>query len=356
VESRHDDKRTRCTAERLEAMRMLVTGGAGYVGSHTCVALAEAGHEVLAIDNFANSDESVLTAVSALAGRRFEWSRADIRDQDAMAKLIVLGAFDAIVHLAALKSVPESLEMPDLYWDNNVGGMAVLLRAVRAAGISMFVFSSSATVYGSQERVPITESANVAPLNPYACTKLAGERMLRDFAQSQPDFRACILRYFNPIGAHESGEIGEHPRQPASNLFPITLAASRDQRTIDIYGTDYETPDGSAIRDFIHVMDIAEAHVSAVNFLATEKSRGRGDAWIFNLGTGRGCSVIELIRIVEKVGRRPISTRSAGRRKGDIAISVADPSLSEALLGWRARRSLDEACADALRGNDRRSK
>lgn len=335
-------------------MRMLVTGGAGYVGSHTCVALAEAGHDVLAIDNFANSDEGVMTAVSALVGHRFKWSKADIRDQASMAKLIVPGAFDAILHLAALKSVPESLEKPDLYWQNNVGGMAVLLKEARAAGISMFVFSSSATVYGFQERVPISESATLAPSNPYAWTKLAGERMLRELAHSQPDFRACILRYFNPVGAHKSGEIGENPRQPASNLFPIALAASRDRRTIDIYGTDYATPDGSAIRDFVHVMDVAEAHVSALNFLASEKSRG--DAWIFNLGTGRGCSVIELIRTIEKVGRRPIPIRSVGRRQGDIAISVADPSLGEALLGWRARRSLEEACADALRGNYRRYK
>ena len=337
-------------------MRVLVTGGAGYVGSHTCVALAEAGHEIIAIDNFANSDESVLAAVSSLVGRRVEWSRADIRDRDAMAKLIVPGAFDAILHLAAFKSVPESLQEPDLYWDNNVGGMAVLLRAVRTAGISMFVFSSSAIVYGPQERVPISESASVAPLNPYACTKLAGERMLRDLAHSQPDFRACILRYFNPVGAHQSGELAENPRLPPSNLLPIALAASRDRKTIDIFGTDYDTPDGSAIRDFVHVMDIAEGHVSALNFLANDKSRSRGDAWIFNLGTGRGCSVFELIRIVEKVGRRAISVRLAGRRKGDIAISVADPSLSAALLGWRARRSLDEACADALRGNSRRWK
>ena len=337
-------------------MRVLVTGGAGYVGSHTCVALAEAGHEIIAIDNFANSDESVLAAVSSLVGRRVEWSRADIRDRDAMAKLIVPGAFDAILHLAAFKSVPESLQEPDLYWDNNVGGMAVLLRAVRTAGISMFVFSSSAIVYGPQERVPISKSASVAPLNPYACTKLAGERMLRDLAHSQPDFRACILRYFNPVGAHQSGELAENPRLPPSNLLPIALAASRDRKTIDIFGTDYDTPDGSAIRDFVHVMDIAEGHVSALNFLANDKSRSRGDAWIFNLGTGRGCSVFELIRIVEKVGRRAISVRLAGRRKGDIAISVADPSLSAALLGWRARRSLDEACADALRGNSRRWK
>ncbi len=337
-------------------MRVLVTGGAGYVGSHTCVALAEAGHEIIAIDNFANSDESVLAAVSSLVGRRVEWSRADIRDRDAMAKLIVPGAFDAILHLAAFKSVPELLQEPDLYWDNNVGGMAVLLRAVRTAGISMFVFSSSAIVYGPQERVPISESASVAPLNPYACTKLAGERMLRDLAHSQPDFRACILRYFNPVGAHQSGELAENPRLPPSNLLPIALAASRDRKTIDIFGTDYDTPDGSAIRDFVHVMDIAEGHVSALNFLANDKSRSCGDAWIFNLGTGRGCSVFELIRIVEKVGRRAISVRLAGRRKGDIAISVADPSLSAALLGWRARRSLDEACADALRGNSRRWK
>lgn len=337
-------------------MRMLVTGGAGYVGSHTCVALAEAGHEVFAIDNFANSDESALTGVSALVGRRFEWSRADIRDRDAMAKLIAPGAFDVILHLAALKSVPESLKKPELYWDNNVGGMAVLLRAVRAAETSMFVFSSSATVYGAQERVPISESASPAPLNPYACTKLAGERMLSDLVHSQPDFRACILRYFNPVGAHKSGGIGENLKEPASNLFPMAIAACRNQRTVEIYGTDYETPDGSAIRDYVHVMDIAEAHVSAVNFLASDKSRNRGDAWIFNLGTGQGCSVIELIRKIEKVSRRPIITRATGRRKGDIAISVADPSLSEALLGWRARRSLEEACADVLRPDDWRCK
>jgi UDP-glucose 4-epimerase len=330
-------------------MRLLVTGGAGYIGSHTCVALAEAGHDIFAIDSFANSEESVLTTVSALAGKRLEWVKADIRDRDAMAKLIVHGAFDAVLHFAALKSAPESLEQPDLYWDVNVGGMAVLLRAVRAAGISKLVFSSSAIVYGLQERVPISETAALAPLNPYGWTKLAGEQMLRDLARSQTDFRACILRYFNPVGAHASGRIGENPKQPASNLFPIALAACRDRRTIDIYGTNYDTPDGSAIRDFIHVMDVADGHVSAVDFLGSDAGMNHTDAWTFNLGTGQGCSVVELIRKVEKVSRQPIASRAAERRQGDVAISVADPSLSAAVLGWRARRSLEEACADALR-------
>ena len=325
------------------------------MGSHTCVALLAAGHDVVVVDDFSNSDVGVLRTIMDVAGKRLTWIEADIRNRELIGSVMARDRYDAVLHFAALKSAPESIERPEQYWDVNVGGTAVLLTAALAARVDRFVFSSSAIIYGAQEAVPIPETTQPAPLNPYARTKLAGEQMLRDAVGARPNFRVCILRYFNPVGAHASGRIGEKPRQRATNLFPIVLSALRNRTTIDIFGTDYETPDGSAIRDFIHVMDIADGHAAAVEFLAGDSSAGHADAWTFNLSTGKGCSVLELIAKMEKVGGRAVSARASTRRSGDIAISVGDSSRAATVLGWRARRTLEDACRDSLRWLDNAS-
>lgn len=330
-------------------MRVLVTGGAGYVGSHACVSLLDAGHEVIVIDDFSNSEEGVLRTVRELTGKSLEWVKADIRNRAAVSAVLERGPYDAVMHFAALKSVPESLVHPARYWDINVGGMAILLAASLAAGVKRFVFSSSATVYGEQKVIPISETAATAALNPYASTKLAGERMLHEAALASPEFRVCNLRYFNPIGSHPAGRLGENPRGKSTNLFPAIVAACRSRTGIEIHGTDYETPDGSAIRDFIHVMDLAEGHVAALEFLMGGSSFTSEGAWTINLGTGEGCSVLELVTLAEKAAGHSIPLHHAPRRKGDVALSIANPERAGRLLSWRARRTLPEACADALR-------
>jgi UDP-glucose 4-epimerase len=330
-------------------MHILVTGGAGYVGSHTCVTLLEAGHQVVVVDNFSNSSLDGLHQAMKLAGKSLRIVEADIRDRAAMAEVLTAGSFDAILHFAALKSAPESIERPEAYWDVNVGGTAVVLEAALAAGVGKFVFSSSAIVYGAQDKVPTPESAELRPLNPYAWTKLAGEQMLRDVARSRPGFHACCLRYFNPIGNHPSGLLGESPRQRPTNLFPIVLSAYRQGAPVDIFGTDYETADGSAVRDFIHVMDVAEGHAAALRLLNESQKPREGRVDVFNLGTGRGSSVLDLVKAMERVTGRSIARRESGRRTGDIAVSLADPARSAKMLGWRATRSLEDACTDALK-------
>lgn len=329
-------------------MRLLVTGGAGYVGSHTCVALLKAAHDVVVIDNFSNAHEEVLQAVRELSARGFEWVEGDIRDGNLVHSVIAHGRFDGIIHFAALKSVPESIDDPLRYWDVNVHGTNVLLREAIEAGIRKFVFSSSAAIYGQQLNVPIAESARPEPLNPYAETKLAGEHILRDLARVSPQLRVCVLRYFNPIGAHISGKIGEDPKVQATNLFPTVLEACLAGLPVNVFGTDYETPDGSAIRDFIHVMDLAAGHAAAIEFLGQVGER-EGRTWTFNLGTGRGVSVLELINAMERASGRVVRRHLADKRSGDVAISVADSSRSASILGWRSHYSVDDACVHALR-------
>jgi len=333
-------------------MRLLVTGGAGYVGAHTCIVLLQAGHDIVVVDNFSNSDATVLQTVMEIGGRRLCSIEADIRDRKAMKSVLSEGKFDGILHFAALKSAPESLEQPELYWDVNVGGTAILLEAALAAGVRKFVFSSSAIVYGTQEIVPTPETAPLRPINPYAWSKLVGEQMLDDVGRSRVNFHACSLRYFNPIGNHSSGRIGENPKQRATNIFPVILSACRDRKPVNIYGTDYDTRDGSAVRDFIHVMDVAEGHSAALKFLVTKEAGAGSDAAIFNLGTGQGSSVRDLVHAMERAAGTTIECRESGRRAGDIAISVANPERSATILGWRARRSLDQACSDAMRWLD----
>lgn len=333
-------------------MRLLVTGGAGFVGSHTCAALLEAGHDVVVIDNFINSHVGVLERIIDLTGRPLKWIEANICDAASMASIVEGNRFDAVMHFAALKSASESIEDPLGYWHVNVTGMLNLLHAVDAAGIRRFIFSSSAIIYGNQDSMPIPETAQTHPLTPYAWTKLAGEELLAELCRARPQFQACILRYFNPIGAHASGRIGEDPRRRPDNLFPIVLSACRQGRPMEVYGTDYETVDGSAVRDFIHVMDIAEGHLAALNFLL-ESGCGQSNISRFNLGTGQGCSVLQLIEAMENASRRSIRKHATVRRTGDLGMSVADPSLAASVLGWRARRTIDDACRDALGWYDR---
>lgn len=336
-------------------MRLLVTGGAGYVGSHTCVVLLEQGHDIVVLDDYSNSSPTVPQTVRDLTGGRLEAIEADIRDRTAVRAAVARGPFDAVVHFAALKSAPESVAQPARYWDVNVGGMAILLDEVLAAGTKRFIFSSSAIVYGHQEAVPIPESATTTSLNPYGSTKLAGERMLREVARAVPGFRACSLRYFNPVGGHPSARLGENPRQPGGNLFPLILKACRANAPVAINGTDYATPDGSTVRDFVHVMDLAEGHAAALRFLLAQDGPGAAEPSIFNLGTGQGASVLELIAMTERAMGRPIERRIAPRRAGDIVVSVADVQRAADVLGWRARRTLEEACRDAVRVLDRGS-
>jgi UDP-glucose 4-epimerase len=308
-----------------------------------------AGHNVVVVDNFSNSAPEVLERVRAVSGRPVEWIEADLRDRSAIQAILSSNPFDAILHFAGLKSAPRSVLDPASYWQVNVGGMANLLEAALVVGVGKFVFSSSAVVYGPQRVVPVAETAPVHPSNPYAHTKLAGEQMLREATKAYPAFRACSLRYFNPIGGHPSGLLGENSREPPENLFPRILAACRHGTTIDVYGTDYDTLDGSAIRDFIHVMDVAEGHCAALSYLARGADRGDERRSIFNLGTGKGCSVLGLIAAMERVSGKSIARRGRPRREGDIAVSVADVQRSADALGWRATRTIDDACKASLK-------
>lgn len=322
-------------------MRILVTGGAGYIGSHVVVATLAAGHEVHVVDNFANASRAVPGRVRTLAGRDFGVTEADLRDRGAVAAVVAGFAPEATIHLAGLKAVGESVEKPVAYYDNNVGGTAVLLEALAAAGCRRFVFSSSATVYGEPAYVPIDEGHPRGAVNPYGRTKEMIERMLEDLAASDPAWSVALLRYFNPVGAHESATIGEDPRGVPNNLLPfVAQVAVGRYPEVRVFGDDYDTPDGTGVRDYIHVVDLAEAHVAAVDWAATP---GRG-ADAFNIGVGRGTSVLEIVAAFEKAAGREIPRVIADRRRGDVAACYADPRKAMERLGWRPTRGLDAMC------------
>lgn len=333
-------------------MRVLVTGGAGYIGSHACIAFIEAGHELVVIDDFSNSDPGSLEVVIELTGGKLNCIESDVRDRFRIRRAMAQEGFDAVLHLAAMKSVPKSIRCPEQYEDVNVRGTSVVLEEAVSAGIGNFVFCSSAAVYGAQRFARVSETDTPNPSTPYARTKLAGEQMLQDVARSRRNIHTCSLRCFNPIGAHSSGSVGGRAREQPLDLLSNILIARRDNSAVEIFGVDYDTPDRSAIRDFVHVMDIAEGCLAAVTLLARAGTND-DNACTFNLGTGRGISVLHLIRVVEKVGARPILRRQNARRAGDISVSVADPTLCATTLKWEARRSLEEACADALRSFER---
>ena len=324
---------------------ILVTGGTGYIGSHTAVELIQAGHEIIILDNLSNSSPGVLDRIAAITGTRPHFVHGDIRDPDALAKLFASHSIDGVIHFAGLKAVGESVEHPLRYYDNNVVGTLRLLEAMAAAEVSSLVFSSSATVYGDPHTLPIREDFPLQATNPYGRTKLFIEEMLRDFALAHPAWRIALLRYFNPVGAHASGLIGEDPRGIPNNLMPYVAQVAVGRRAeLNVFGDDYPTPDGTGVRDYIHVVDLAQGHLAAWRALAD-----RAGVLTVNLGTGRGYSVLEVIRAFETASGRTVPFRIAPRRAGDVAACYADPTLANALLRWQAVRDLDTMCQDAWR-------
>ena len=325
---------------------ILVTGGAGYIGSHTCVELLAAGYEVLVVDNFSNSKPEALRRVEEIAGRKLgAFYRADIRDKAALREIFKAHAIDAVIHFAALKAVGESVAKPLMYYDNNIAGTVALAEVMAEAGVKSLVFSSSATVYGDPASVPIREDFPTGPTNPYGRTKWMMEFVLSDLAAADPEWRVALLRYFNPVGAHASGRIGEDPNGLPNNLMPyVSQVAVGRLPQLRVFGGDYPTSDGTGVRDYIHVVDLAVGHVAAVRRL-TE----RPGVLTVNLGTGRGYSVIEVVKAFEKASGRPVPYEIVARRPGDVAQCYAEPGLAERELGWRAERGIDEMCADAWR-------
>jgi UDP-glucose 4-epimerase len=324
-------------------MRILVTGGAGYIGSHTCVQLLQEGHAVVVVDNLSNSSPVVLDRITKIAGKAPGFAQADIRDRPALERVFAADRFDAVIHFAGLKAVGESVAEPARYYDNNVTGSLVLFEVMAAHGLKTIVFSSSATVYGDPASVPIREDFPLGPANPYGRTKLMVEDILRDLHGAAPDWSVALLRYFNPVGAHESGLIGEDPNGIPNNLIPyISQVAVGRLKELSVFGNDYPTPDGTGVRDFIHVVDLARGHLAALEKL-------REGVMTVNLGTGRGYSVLDMVRAFEEASGRSIPYRIAPRRAGDIAACYADPMLAATILGWRARLGLAEMCADTWR-------
>lgn len=324
---------------------ILVTGGAGYIGSHTVVQLLEAGREVLILDNFSNSSPRVLERLLTISGRRPALIEGDIRDGALLERIFADYPIAAVIHFAGLKAVGESVEQPLRYYDNNVVGSLRLFEAMAAAGVDQLVFSSSATVYGDPASVPIREDFPLSATNPYGRSKLHIEEMLRDIARAQPEWRIALLRYFNPVGAHPSGLIGEDPRDTPNNLMPYVAQVAVGRRAeLNVFGNDYPTPDGTGVRDFIHVVDLAEGHLSALDALQT-----KAGVLTVNLGTGKGYSVLEIVSAFERASGRQVPYRIAPRRIGDIASCYADPSLARSLLNYQARRGIDAMCQDAWR-------
>ena len=324
---------------------ILLTGATGYIASHTWLALASAGYAVAGIDDFSNSSPEVLKRLAALGADVSRFVRADVRDRAALDVLFERATIDAVVHFAASKAVGESVEQPLKYFGNNVGGLIALAEAMQRHGCTTIVFSSSATVYGQPERLPISETAPLAATNPYGATKLMSERILSDIERADPAWRVALLRYFNPVGAHESGTIGEDPRGTPNNLMPyIAQVAVGKRPKLQVFGADYDTPDGTGVRDYLHVVDLAEGHVAALRHLL-----GGARSLTVNLGTGRGSSVLELVHAFERASGRRVPYEVVGRRPGDVAACYADPALAARTIGWKAKRDLDAMCADSWR-------
>ncbi|MHC4548237.1 MAG: UDP-glucose 4-epimerase GalE [Planctomycetota bacterium] len=325
--------------------RILVTGGAGFIGSHTCVELLEGGYEIVVVDNLCNSSEESLVRVRELTGRELVFHEVDLLDAAALEGVFAAHGFDAVIHFAALKAVGESVEVPLRYYMNNLTGTIVLLEACQRHGVRNFVFSSSATVYGDPARVPITEDAPLGPTNPYGRTKFVMEEILRDVARAEEGWHIILLRYFNPVGAHPSGRIGEDPRGIPNNLMPFIMQVAVGRRDrLAVFGDDYPTTDGTGVRDYIHVVDLAEGHLAALRALPRVEG-----CVAYNLGTGRGYSVLEVIAAAAQASGKEIPHGVVARRPGDIAACWADPSLAAQTLAWTATRDLDEMCADAWR-------
>lgn len=324
-------------------MRILVAGGAGYIGSHTCLVLLEAGHEVVVADNLCNSKEESLRRVQELTGMPILFYQIDVTDEDAVEKIFTEQQIDGVIHFAGLKAVGESVEQPVRYYYNNVVSTLTLCKVMKRHGVSKFVFSSSATVYGENE-IPFVETMELLPTtNPYGETKVMSERILKDVAAVEPEWSVALLRYFNPIGAHESGRIGEDPQGIPNNLMPyVTQVASGKRERLRVWGNDYPTVDGTGVRDYIHVMDLAEGHVKAIEKLNEEKG-----VLIYNLGTGHGVSVLQLVHAFEKANQLTIPYDICPRRAGDIAEFYADASKAEREMNWKATRTIEDMCRDS---------
>jgi len=326
-------------------LKVLVTGGAGYIGSHTCVLLLEAGHEVIIFDNFCNASKESVRRVEAITGKQIILIEGDIRDQQHLEAVFETHAVDAVIHFAGLKAVGESVEEPLAYYENNVCGTVILCKVMSAYGCKAIVFSSSATVYGDPHTVPIREDFPLSATNPYGRSKLMVEEVLQDLYISDPDWKIVILRYFNPVGAHPSGRIGEDPNGIPNNLMPfIAQTASGKREKLSIFGNDYPTKDGTGVRDYIHVMDLARGHLNALEKLLSLK-----DILTVNLGTGEGYSVLDMVKAFEKSSGQKVPYVFTERRSGDIAECYADPAYAEEVLHWKAEKDIEAMCEDTWR-------
>lgn len=326
-------------------MAILITGGAGYIGSHTCVELLEAGFDIVVADNFSNSRPEVLKRIADITGKSFPFYELDLLNRDDVEQLFTLHHIEAVIHFAGLKAVGESVRFPLAYYHTNITSTLVLCEAMRKSGVRKLVFSSSSTVYGSAERMPITEDFEIGATNPYGRSKQMIEQILADLAASDPEWGISILRYFNPIGAHKSGRIGENPNGIPNNLMPyVAQVAIGKLERVHVFGNDYPTVDGTGVRDYIHVVDLANGHLRAL-----ERILGRTGIDIYNLGTGQGYSVLEMIAAFEVASARSIPYTIAERRDGDSAICYADTAKAYQELGWIARRGLEEMCEDTWR-------
>ncbi len=326
-------------------MAVLVTGGAGFIGSHTVVELLNEGKEVVIIDNFSNSKPEVLDAIRKITGKDFKFYEIDYLDRPRLEKVFEENEIEAVLNFAGFKAVGESVAKPIEYYTNNISGALVLLDTMRKYGVKTFVFSSSATVYGEPERIPITEDCKTGgTTNPYGTSKLFIEQILKDIYTSDPTWNICILRYFNPVGAHESGLIGEEPQGIPNNLMPyVARVAAGTLEELSVFGNDYDTPDGTGVRDYIHVVDLAKGHIKALQKLEKEQK----GLYIYNLGTGNGYSVLDMVKAFEKATKKEVKYKIVQRRAGDIATCYADPKKAKEELGWEANLGIDEMCRDS---------
>ena len=324
-------------------MKILVTGGLGYIGSHTCCELLDAGYEIVVVDNLSNSKIDVVDTIKEITRKDFTFYQEDVCDYNAMCKIFDKENIDAVIHFAAFKAVGESVKLPIMYYENNLSSTLNLCKVMQENGCNKIVFSSSATVYGSPESLPIKEDFPLSTTNPYGTTKLMNEQILKDVVVANPDFSVVILRYFNPIGAHESGKIGENPNGIPNNLMPyIVRVATGELEMLSVFGDDYDTHDGTGVRDYIHVVDLAKGHLKALE----KASKDRGICY-YNLGTGTGYSVLDIVKSFEKVNGVSVPYKIVDRRSGDIAACYADPAKAYAELGWKAEKGIEEMCRDS---------
>jgi UDP-glucose 4-epimerase len=326
-------------------MKILVTGGTGYIGSHTCVQLIEKGWQPVIIDSLVNSKISVLDRIQQITGTRPAFIEGDVRDADLLQKVLKEHAIEAVIHFAGLKAVGESVAQPLRYYDNNVHGSVVLMQAMQKCGVKTLVFSSSATVYGDATEMPLKEDAPTSATNPYGQSKLMVEKIIADLCSSDPSWSITALRYFNPVGAHASGLMGEDPQGIPNNLMPFLAQVAVGRREeLQVFGKDYQTPDGTGVRDYIHVIDLAQGHLSALWY-----GHGKAGHHIFNLGTGKGNSVLEMLNAFGKACGKELKHKIVSRRPGDVAASWADPHKAQSVLNWKANKSIDDMCQDTWR-------